>query len=326
MILLTGSIGCVSVPMRHPARSPQPLPDEVAARYAAPAPSRFLPEHRAQAESTATLVRTHRRYTEWLIQFPLIVSTFEPTEPVVEVEWFESTHPGRRPAILFNPILGGDYPLERGIARFFAAHGFHTALVHRKTLKISPEHEIARLELLLHQAVMRARQVVDWMASHDRVDPARLGSFGISMGGIVSVIIAALEPRLSAHVIVLAGGSIPDILVTSHDPLLTKPVQRYLTAHQMTRTQFAQQARHDITTDPMRFAPYVATPQLLCFVALFDRTIGRANASRLRHALGTPSTVFLPFGHYTSYLALPYLKSKSLRFFKRKLTSSTPRS
>jgi hypothetical protein len=61
----------------------------------------------------------------------------------VEVEWFESTEPGRRPAILFNPILGGDYPLERGICRFLASHGFHVAMVRRKTLKISPEHPVS---------------------------------------------------------------------------------------------------------------------------------------------------------------------------------------
>ena len=73
--------------------------------------------------------------------------------------------------------------------------------------------------------------------------------------------------------------------------------------------------RQHIKTDPVRMAPYVDTTRLLMFIALGDRTIGRDNALRLRRALGYPTTVFLPTGHYTSYLLLPYVKYASLRFF-----------
>ena len=140
------------------------------------------------------LVKDRPRFQEFLVRFPLSVSGFEPTEPIVECEWFESKALGRRAAILFNPILGGDYPLERGICRYLAHRGFHVALVHRKMLKISPERDTAYLELLLRQGILRIRQVVDWMASQDRVDPHRMGSFGISMGGMASVIAAAQWP------------------------------------------------------------------------------------------------------------------------------------
>ncbi len=58
------------------------------------------------------------------------------------------------------------------------------------------------------------------------------------------------------------------------------------------------------------------------FIALADRTIGRANALRLWRALRKPTAVFLPTGHYTSYLTLPYLKFATLRFFQR--TFGTP--
>ena len=58
---------------------------------------------------------------------------------------------------------------------------------------------------------------------------------------------------------------------------------------------------------------------LLLFLAQFDRTIGRANSIRLRRALGHPTTVFLPTGHYTSYLLLPYIQYESVRFFKKRL-------
>ena len=268
-------------------------------------------------------VRKQSGLRECLVRFPLSAAGFEPTEPVVEFEWFESTASGRRPAILFNPILGGDYPLERGICRFLARQGFHVALIHRKTLKIAPEQPVTQVELLLRQGVIRIRQVVDWMVDNERVDPQRMGSFGISMGGIASVIAAAVEPRLHEHVIALAGGSIADILTTSHDRLLTKPLARYLARRQMDRNTLETQLRQAIKTDPIVFAPYVDPSRLLMFVTLADRTVGRRNELRLWYALRRPAVTFLPLGHYTAYLSLPYLKYASLRFFKARLAPET---
>ena len=302
--------GCAYAPRRPAAPSSLPLPPQIAAYYTYPS---------TPTQVTVQPTTEGRQVREFLVQFPLSASGFEPTEPVVEFEWFESTAEGRRPAILFNPILGGDYPLERNICRFFARHGFHVALVHRKTLKISPEHSIDHLELLLRQGIVRIRQVVDWMEANERVDPTRMGGFGISMGGIASIITAAVEPRLRVHVVALAGGSIADILVTSKDSLLTKPRARYLAHHQMNLQTMETLLRQHVKTDPVAVAPYVEPSRLLLFIALADRTIGRANALRLRRALRDPTTVFLPTGHYTTYLLLPYLKYASLRFFEANL-------
>ena len=310
-LLLTALSGCAYARLHASAEVPRALPAEIAAYY-------DYPNHAPQA--TITPVREQRSLREFLVQFPLSVPAgFEPTEPVVELEWFESKVPGRRPAILFNAILGGDYPLERGVCRYLAARGFHVALVHRKTLKISPEHDVEHLEVLLRQGILRIRQAVDWMASQERVDPQRLGSFGISMGGIASVMAAAVEPRLRAHVVALAGGSIPDILMSSHDRLLTKPLARYLARNHMDAKTLDELTRRAVRTDPIPLAPYVDRTRLLMFIALADRTIGRANALRLWHALGRPRAVFLPTGHYTALLSLPYLKYAGWRFLQEQL-------
>ncbi len=302
---------CAYAPLRSSYAGPQPLPAAIAAYYAYP---------KRTAPATVTPIAERRRFREFLVQFPLSAPEgFEPTEPTVEFEWYESTAPGRRPAILFNPILGGDYPLERGICRHLASYGFHVALVHRKTLKIGPDQEIARLERLLRQSVLRTRQVVDWLEAHERVDPSRMGSYGISMGGIATIMAAAVEPRLRAHVAALAGGSIPDILLTSRDQLLAKPRARYLEARGMDLKTMEGLLREHVRTDPIRLAPYVDSRNVLLFIALADRTIGRENELRLWRALGQPTVVFMPTGHYTAYLLLPYLKYASLRFFRRVL-------
>ena len=165
-LLLTATHGCAYVPLRTgTARAPKALPQELAAYY-------DYPVHTHDA--TMIRLRSRAGSSEYLVRFPLSVPDgFEPTEPVVEFEWFESPAPGRRPAILFNPILGGDYQVERGVCRALARHGWHVALVHRKTIKVSPEQDVAHLELLLRQGMLSIRQVTDWMADGPSGDAGR---------------------------------------------------------------------------------------------------------------------------------------------------------
>ncbi len=303
--------GCATISAKGPQPLRPALPPEVAAYY-------DYPSHAPDA--VRALVTDGPGHRLSIVRFPLSVpADLTPTEPVVEFEWFESASPGRRPAIVFNPILGGDYPLERGICRYLAQHGYHAALIHRKTLKISPEHPVAHLELLLRQGMLRIRQVVDWMAMQETVDPERMGSFGISMGGMASAMTAAVEPRLKAHVVALAGGPIADILMTTRDTLLTKPRHRYLERNQLTLEEMRRQLTAAVQTDPLRLAPYADRTQLLMFITLFDRTIGTSREFTLWRALGRPPAVLMPFGHYTSYLMLPVLKHRSLRFFRKTL-------
>ena len=308
--LVTGATGCAHLPLDAQYRGPLGLPREIAAYYTYP---------QTTPQATSELLEVRSRYRRLLVRFPLTTPDVEPTEPVVEFEWFEVTRPGRHPAILFSPILGGDYPLERGICRFFAAHGFHVALVHRKTLKVSPEKDAKYLELLLRQAILRNRQILDWVASHPQVDSTRLGGFGISMGGIANFMTAAVDPRLRCHVVALAGGSLADILRDSHDKLIAKPRAKYLAAHRLDPATMHAILAEQLKTDPLRLAPYVDSRQLLMVIALIDRTIGTPNALRLWKAAGRPEAVLIPLGHYTTYLVLPYLKYASLRFFQTHL-------
>ncbi len=314
--LLSAVLGCASAQQKLGFReqSVPVLPEATADYY-------DYPSHTHQA--IVVLLQKRSAYSEYLVRFPLSVPAgLEPTEPVVEIEWFETNLPGKQPAILFNPILGGDYPIERALCRSLAERGFHVALIHRKTLKVSPEHDIAQLEVLLRQGVIRIRQAVDWMAAQPNVDSSRMGSFGISMGGIAGCLSAAVEPRLRAHVIALAGGSVSDILLESHDKLLTKPLALYLSRNKLDKETVKQRLHETVKTDPLLLAAYVDPKKVLLFVALFDRTIGRDHAMQLRKALGYPQTVFLPMGHYTAYLALPFLQYTSIRFLKKHLAAN----
>jgi hypothetical protein len=101
--------------------------------------------------------------------------------------------------------------------------------------------------------------------------------------------------------------------------LLARPRARYLAQTGLTREQLKANLEHELRSDPLQLAPYVDPEKLLMFIAVFDRTIGHQPSFQLREALGFPRTIFLPFGHYTSYVCLPYFKRRSLAYFKAKL-------
>ena len=55
------------------------------------------------------------------------------------------------------------------------------------------------------------------------------------------------------------------------------------------------------------------------FLALFDRVIQLRYGLALRRSLGNPKTLFVPLGHYTTLLAMPFLKRRALEFFNERL-------
>ena len=313
--LLCGLIVCATAGCAHLApsvtRAPAALPTETAAYYDYP---------RRAIDPSLELVSEHEGYSVQLVRWPLAI---EPPatgdDATIEVEWYESVQPGKRAALLVLPILGGNYPIERAFCRFFAARGLHCALVHRRTIKFTATESPADLEAMLRLAVIKNRQVLDWLEMQPSVDATRLGAFGISMGAITGVMTSAVEPRLQALVAGLAGGGMADILHDTHDPILRKPRERYLTKRAITLEELHRQLTEALRTDPLRLAPYVDGTRLLYIIARFDRTITRRHSRRLWEDLGRPETLLLPLGHYSSLLVTPYVQTQSLRFFRRTL-------
>ncbi len=308
--LLCASGGCAHLPPAV-SRSPTPLAAETASYYEYP---------RQPIESSQEFLSEREGYTVQLVRWPLADrQAIPPSEATIEVEWYESSQPGKRAALLVLPILGGHYPIERAFCRFFAYRGVHVALVRRRTIKLSATESPADLEAMLRRSVIRNRQVMDWLETQPSVDATRLGVFGISMGGIVGVMTAAVEPRVQALVAGLAGGPIADILCDTQDPILLKPRARYLAKRSLTLHELHRQLTAAIRTDPLLLAPAVDGHRVFLVMAGFDRTIRSPYSRRLWEALNRPQRLVLPLGHYTSLLAVPHVETRALRFFRRTL-------
>ncbi len=223
---------------------------------------------------------------------------------------------GPRPLIVMSPILGNSNLLVDGFARAFATHGWVTAIVQRKELAFHPEISLRRAEDEVRLVVMRSRQALDWLLEEESVDPARIGTFGFSAGSIVSSMLAGADARLRCHLWMMAGGPLTDVMLDTVEPRFRDYERRVRARTRQSKVELRHLLRQTIRTDPLRLAPRVERSTVLLILARFDRSVPYRYGLALWRALGRPERLVCPFGHYTSILLLPWLRSRAFRFFR----------
>lgn len=231
-----------------------------------------------------------------------------------------STRAGPHPLILMSPILGNTVFLVDGFARDLAKRGFHAVIVQRKELAFHPEHSLGRAEGEVRLLVLRSRQALDFLVQREDVDASALGTFGISAGGIVSSMVAGADSRLRAHVWMLAGGPLADVMVDTVEERFRGYAREILCISSKTRDELRRELGNVLKTDPLLLAPHVKRDQVLMVLARFDRSVPYRHGLSLWRALGRPERIVCPFGHYTSFVLLPWMRQKVLQHFERRFS------
>jgi hypothetical protein len=179
-----------------------------------------VPEHfrldRHEFEYQARPVYGGNRFRMLRVTFPSPVTTDVVDNNTVHAEYFQPAGPGPYPACVVLHILGGDFLLAETVASHLARHGVAALFVKmpyygtrrrkdspKRMLSEDPRETVAGMT----QAVLDIRRATAWLAQREEVDPERLGITGISLGGIMSALAAAGEPRLTSIAIVLGGGN-----------------------------------------------------------------------------------------------------------------------
>jgi len=189
--------------------------------------------------------------------------------------------------------------------------------------KGGPEVEETLLEL-----VVNARRCLDWLCRQPGVDPERLASFGVSFGGIVNLVLAAVDqdaqgvPRFKYNAVALVGENLAGLLLTTEE----RGVLAYLRERRRfsgeTTAEVAAGLARSVRSDPQYLAPYLDPARLLVFLARFDRTVPYENGRDLHHRLGEPELYVLPFGHYSFVLGqipVPWIGDRLKEHFRARL-------
>lgn len=241
-------------------------------------------------------------------------------DPIL-ADWYRPDQTGRHPAVLISPILAGNDLYVKEFARHFAARGLHALIVYRPKEVFSADRKLEDVETHLRASVIRMRQALDWAQAQESVDPKRIGTFAISLGALLTVVLAAVEPRVRASVLGLPAGDIPGILISSRDKTIRKRRNNYLRENNLTEEEALERLRRVILSEPLDFAPRVPPGSVLMICGIFDRVVGFRRSLALWRRMGRPRLILVPTGHYTAVLATPYLKIAAYSFLRRRLSA-----
>ena len=259
-------------------------------------------------------VGAHRYYKLKRIEIDTQTDEDKPGEAII-LDYYQCKK-GPGPVILLLPVSGGNYEIENHFARYIAKRGVAVALMHRAT---NAEPELADLGAInrwLKRSVSRDRRALDWIESRPELDAGRIGVFGISMGAIQGVLLAAEDPRIRAEVFGLVGGDLPYILCHSAEPGIARRRKQVLREHNLTQPQLENELRKTITCEPNAVAVKIDPQDVLLVLGAFDRVVPFKKGWELRRQMRRPETIILPTGHYSALLCIPYLKQQTLKFFQ----------
>ncbi|MBI4147759.1 hypothetical protein HY490_00540 [Candidatus Woesearchaeota archaeon] len=235
----------------------------------------------------------------------------------ITFEYYRTALAEHPPLVMVLPILGGDYPIERSVCEMLAEHGISSVLVHRPPGILDPQ-TYQSLEVMILSLTADRRKTLDVIVASGEVDMERMGSFGISMGAITGVPLIAVEQRLQYHVLGLAGGDIPSIIMESSEDAVEEFVDEAMSAFGLSRAQLLDRLRSGYCSDPAELAPFIDARNVRMFLARFDWVVPLQYGMVLHERMGRPQLDVLPVGHYTAALFYFWVKDVTCEFFQEK--------
>jgi pimeloyl-ACP methyl ester carboxylesterase len=270
-------------------------------------PERFRLEPALYSYELAPVLAT-RRYTVSKLRFPSPIETPDVENNVVHAEYFAPIGFGpKRPAVVVLHILGADFPLSRYIAARLADRGVAALFVKLPYYgeRRPPDHrgvsskrflsmDIERSVSAMRQGVCDVRRAASWLKSRPDVDGNRLAVAGISLGGIVSSVAAAVDPAIQRGVFLLAGGDLSVILWEMPEGA---PFRKLWV--DSGRTQRDLKALTD-SFDPLTYAKRLVGKRVLMIAGKVDEVVPPSSTVALWEAAGRPPIHWYDCGHYSS--------------------------
>lgn len=302
--------GCVvqEYALEPRARPTAPLPADVAQRFGYTRLGDVALERLDQDESAARVFSG---------SFTIDVAD-DPEPLLVQFEYWQAREPSapRAPAIVITPILGGGRSLATYQCRSFVEAGMHAVLVERGTRVLKRSWPIDEVERQFRRAVAARRAVVDWLEGRAEVDPARLGAFGISMGGEVTSVLLAVEPRLHSGIVALAGGDVPGVIRHSDENRLVEWREAKAAELGISEDEVEARLRVALVSDPELVAVHVDPRRVLFISTRWDEVVLPEYQEKLWQAMGRPARYDLAAGHYTGIIYLPWVMAEAIEWLE----------
>ncbi len=251
-------------------------------------------------------VRVTDRYQIWSVRYPSPIVSPDPINNVVPADYYRPNGPGPFPGVVVLHILGSDFALSRFLAARLADANVAALFVklpyygERRPPEMprrpSLTRDRERTLIAMRQGICDVRRGIDVLASLPEIDPDRLGVTGISLGGIVSSVVAGVDPQVGRVVLLLAGGDLATILWESSEREAVQ-LRRDWTAQGQTRDDLDALVR---PFDPLTHAEGLRTKAVFLMAGRADRVVPPESTRRLWDAAGRPDLTWFDCGHYSA--------------------------
>ncbi len=278
-----------------------------------------LKPHRFEASSE--FLRESGSLRTISVTFPSPMETSVPENNTVYGEYFQPAGAGPFPGVVVLHILGGEFPLSQTVASSLARAKVAALFIKmpyygERRSKESPRRMISRNPREtaegMTQAVLDIRRAGAWLAARPEVDQQRLGVTGISLGGIMSALSAAGEPRFRKVAIYLGGGKLGENLWSMEHRDAETFRTEWLKAGE-SRESFLKALE---PVDPATHGRLLKDRDVLMVNAKTDEIIPHAATMALWDSIGTkPELVWLDAGHITAAAYLPGEMVRLQKFF-----------
>jgi pimeloyl-ACP methyl ester carboxylesterase len=298
--------GCGVRQMNRNYDGPEPLPDHLSQRF-------DYDNYVEQIKSETTTVND-----TWTIN-RIELARGKQDDSNIVIDYYSVEDNGVKPVVVLLPILGGDNIVAKKFAEHLAENGMPGIIVHRKE-DIEENFDIDRMDEMSEVVVTDVRKVMDWIETEEELDASQVGLMGVSLGGISSALITAVEPRIKASMILLAAGDLPYIIAYSKEKKIIARRNEYMAENRLTQETLYQKLKQNFSNDPMTYAEYTDARKVVMMLAVFDNVVPFHKGRELRQKMGNPKTYYLLSGHYTSGVYLPWVKWFCVRFFREQLS------
>ena len=225
--------------------------------------------------------------------------------------------PGPHPAMVVLHEWNGESGAQR-LCRVIAGAGVAALLVTEpySLNRRSPDSpgilsgDPPQMRDALRQAVLDARRGLDYLSRRPDIDPNRLGVSGISLGGILSGLVAGVDPRVKV-VMTADGGA--DFARGFWNGLLTLRFRGDIRRRGYTFETFQETMA---PVEASRWLHDFHPDNALMFNGRYDLIVRPEQAETLARALGGTPIVWANTGHYGLGLSAPELSSVAARFLR----------
>ena len=171
----------------------------------------------------------------------------------------------------------------------------------------------------LRQAVLDARRGLDYLAKRPDVDPSRMGVSGISLGGVLSGIVAGVDPRVKV-VLTLVGGA--DFAKGFWDGILTRPYRRQILQSGYTYETY-QAAMAPVDAASWLPQRHFDPENVLMINGRYDLVILPDGAKALARDFGGTHIVWLDSGHYGAKFSADAAADLGVKFLRARFFGET---